>query len=143
MTIKEIIGDFRAYGVQQHLNKLQQIKAPAIICQKLAKQVADFKAGLFKVKGLARKYRVANVAVTAVYVADTQAHVYSTQTVGVGAAKEQFVQCKTTPTTVLRFETAQGVYYYDAANNQIGSDLIELDLATKPADFRLIPRFSK
>lgn len=137
MKIKEIIGTINADAVHQHLSQLLKIGAPKIIVRRWSDQETNFKAGCFKVKGMNRKYPVANVEVNTVYITSGKAFVWSTQ------AKGHQANCQIVPTRILKFETDSGVYYYDSVNNQIGKELMELSVQETSLDaFHVLSQFS-
>lgn len=120
MTIKETIANYHIHNLQIYLQKLYQVKAPKIVVKHWEEQLVNYQKGLFKVKGLSRKYQVSNVEVKIVDYKKMKTWVYSTV--------EKRRSAKSEPTTVIRMETDKGTYYYDATNNQIGKGLMELNV---------------
>ena len=131
MTIKEVIGNYHARLVQDYVQKLYQIKAPKIMIQGWEKSLNNFKTGHFKVKCLSRKYQVADVEVKVVSLKKAKTYVYSTPVKG-------HVSAKLVPTTIIKMETDQGIYYYDAENMKIENSLMALNVEDdRDVDFKV------
>lgn len=106
MTILEVICLVNRKIVSERKAELEKIKAPSILIDKCNLKIADCDALTLRVSGLARTHKVKDVAVDSFKVVETTGDYYK------GGKKK---------TTVIKMQTAQGIYFYDYFSNKIGT----------------------
>jgi hypothetical protein len=112
-TVKQVIGNLHLINLQSRLSKLQGIGAPEIVINNTTQAIENIQNGTFKVNGLARKHKVADVEVSKVEQATGTVKAYDYK----GNTYPTVV-----PTVVLRLILEDGqVFYYDYYSNKIGT----------------------
>lgn len=106
MTIIEVICLVNRKIVSNRKAELEKIKAPKMVIDRCNVKIADCDALTLKVNGLARTHKVKDVAVDTFKVIETTGDYFK------GGKKQ---------TTVIKMNTAQGVYFYDYYSNKIGT----------------------
>ena len=116
-TIKNVIGDFNVQKLQQKYQDLHEVGSPRLFIETIKAALEQYKSGNFQVKGMKKKYPVADVEALGVYI--TKAITYNWSLPAKGDEVE---------TEVLFIQTADGGYYYDYFNNIIGKYINELNI---------------
>ena len=116
-TIKSVIGDFNVQKLTQKNKEYHEIGTPRLFIDITKKAIEQYKAGEFKVGGMAKKYPVENTHVKSCWIAPAITYNWALP------AKGDEVD-----TEILYLQTENDGYYYDYFNNTIGASLKELNL---------------
>ena len=115
-TIKSVIGEFSVQKLQLKNEHLHQEGTPRLFIETIKAAIEQYKSGNFQVKGMSRKYPVAELEVKRVYVATATTYNWALPAQG-----------EEVPTEILYMQTVDDVgYYYNYFNNTIGISMEEL-----------------
>lgn len=116
-TVKSVIGEYNIQKLNQKNEELHKIGTPRIFIEAIKAAIQRYTDGDFQVNRMNKKYLVADVEVTNVYVTTAITYNWALPARGDEVSTE-----------VLFLQTKDGGYYYDHFTNTLGATLKELNL---------------
>ena len=116
-TVKSVIGEYNIQKLNQKNEELHKIGTPRVFIEAIKAAIQRYTDGDFQVNRMNKKYLVADVEVTNVYVTTAITYNWALPARGDEVSTE-----------VLFLQTKDGGYYYDHFTNTLGATLKELNL---------------